>query len=216
MKRAIVIGNSPSVLEYEYGKFIDEYFDIVLRCNWYQINGYEKYVGTKTNIWFTRLSKTFVDAYKHPNKFHKLDNSVYDVDEYWLRVGSTFKGETDEFKRDMPNTVLRVKGHDIFLKNFDVNRITKAIPSNTMCIGLQLIQTASKVFDEVWSFGNTFHMENLPKGKLGRYHYYDLDSNTSILDEKNFRKHNYTKEMEILKGLNVNILEYKNGVEDLL
>lgn len=211
-KRAIVIGNSPSVLNYEIGKFIDE-FDVVLRCNWYQISGYEKYVGTKTNIWFFRFTNMFVDAFERPNKFHKLDSSVYGVDEYWIRTanrgGTVSEKRTNEFKQNIiKGNSKKNKGYGIFSKHFDTNRITKVIPTDTMCVGLQLVKTAAEVFDEVWSFGNTFHTEKLPLGKKGRYHYYDLDSGTSLLDKKKLRKHKYNTELDILRKLNVKIVEY--------
>jgi hypothetical protein len=53
-KSILLIGNGASVLQYEYGNLIDssfKEFDIpVVRFNNYQIEGYEKYVGTKTNV----------------------------------------------------------------------------------------------------------------------------------------------------------------------
>ena len=46
----IVIGNGSSVLDKEYGKIIDD-FEEVVRFNNFIIDGYEKYIGTKTTIW---------------------------------------------------------------------------------------------------------------------------------------------------------------------
>lgn len=51
-KKVILIGNGPSVIKNPKGLFIDK-FDIVIRFNSYVINGYEKFVGTKTDIWAT-------------------------------------------------------------------------------------------------------------------------------------------------------------------
>ena len=48
-KKCAVISNSPLLLEKNYGELIDRY-DVVIRCNRTQINGYEKNVGTKTDI----------------------------------------------------------------------------------------------------------------------------------------------------------------------
>ncbi len=50
----ILIGNGPSALEHEMGAVIDS-FDTVIRFNWFHIKGYEKYVGKKTDIWFTTV-----------------------------------------------------------------------------------------------------------------------------------------------------------------
>lgn len=46
----IIIGNGVSLLNYEAGKIIDSY-EKVIRLNNFVINGYEKNVGTKTNVW---------------------------------------------------------------------------------------------------------------------------------------------------------------------
>lgn len=46
--RVIVIGNSPKILETEYGDIIDN-FDVVIRLNSFNIKGYEKHTGKKTD-----------------------------------------------------------------------------------------------------------------------------------------------------------------------
>jgi hypothetical protein len=45
--KIVVVGNGPMP---DLGKMIDKY-DVVIRCNFYQISGFEKMVGTKTDIW---------------------------------------------------------------------------------------------------------------------------------------------------------------------
>lgn len=50
--KIIVIANGPNALKYDAGDVIDS-FDIVIRMNCYQIEGYEKQLGTKTDIWVT-------------------------------------------------------------------------------------------------------------------------------------------------------------------
>ena len=52
--KVLVVGNGPSLLNREMGEKINEY-DIVIRLNDYKIKGYEKYVGNKTDIWFTGM-----------------------------------------------------------------------------------------------------------------------------------------------------------------
>jgi hypothetical protein len=49
MPRAIIVGNARSLLSTKNGSLIDS-FDIVIRCNSFKIKGYEKHVGTKTDI----------------------------------------------------------------------------------------------------------------------------------------------------------------------
>lgn len=48
----IIVGNGTSLLDSENGNLIDSY-DVVLRFNMFEIAGYEKYVGTKTDIWYS-------------------------------------------------------------------------------------------------------------------------------------------------------------------
>ena len=51
-QRLIIVGNGSSVLDKENGSLIDS-FDNVVRFNSYKIKNFEKYVGTKTDIWIT-------------------------------------------------------------------------------------------------------------------------------------------------------------------
>jgi hypothetical protein len=55
MKNILLVGNGPSVKDQELGELIDSY-DRVVRFNWYHTEGYEKYVGAKTDIWFTTVA----------------------------------------------------------------------------------------------------------------------------------------------------------------
>jgi hypothetical protein len=47
--KVVLVGNSKSVLEQPMGSQIDQ-FDIVVRFNNFEINGYQEYVGRKTDI----------------------------------------------------------------------------------------------------------------------------------------------------------------------
>lgn len=66
MRDIILVGNGSTMLERKMGLEIDAH-DKVVRFNSFKIKGYEDYVGTKTNVWFT------------VNKAHI--NRVYDFDE---------------------------------------------------------------------------------------------------------------------------------------
>ena len=57
---AIVIGNGPSALLYEAGAEIDK-FDVVIRINRFHIKGFEKFVGSKTDIWATTYNKLLME-----------------------------------------------------------------------------------------------------------------------------------------------------------
>ena len=64
MKKILLVGNGSSMLDNKRKDLIDSY-DTVVRFNSYKIEGYEEYVGTKTDIWFTRnmLHINEIDVY---------------------------------------------------------------------------------------------------------------------------------------------------------
>ena len=49
--KVLIVGNSSIDKSKEVGSMIDQEFDIVIRMNRYRIEGYEEYLGTKTNTW---------------------------------------------------------------------------------------------------------------------------------------------------------------------
>jgi hypothetical protein len=50
----ILVGNGTSVLDSELGAEIDT-FGTVIRFNRFEVQGFEKHVGSKTDVWFTGL-----------------------------------------------------------------------------------------------------------------------------------------------------------------
>ncbi|NDB56776.1 hypothetical protein EB169_13235, partial [archaeon] len=48
-KRCAVVSNSGSLLDKSYGELIDSH-DVIIRCNRTVIEGYEKFVGSRTDI----------------------------------------------------------------------------------------------------------------------------------------------------------------------
>jgi len=73
-KKCAVISNSPLLLEKEYGNLIDSY-DVVFRCNRTHIQGYEKHVGTKTDLRIINIhfSKMIVDPVGSSKDSHYLE-----------------------------------------------------------------------------------------------------------------------------------------------
>lgn len=53
IERALLIGNGPSVLDYDAGELIDSFNGFVCRFNHCPTKGREKQIGTRTDIWFT-------------------------------------------------------------------------------------------------------------------------------------------------------------------
>ncbi len=72
--RAIVVGNSSTLLLKENGTLIDS-FDYVIRLNSYVTENYEKYCGSKTDIWVR--AKNHEIEYRDGTKFKEV----------WLKPG---------------------------------------------------------------------------------------------------------------------------------
>lgn len=194
--RAIIIGNSPSVLNYEYGEYIDS-FDIVIRCNWYKIKNFEKHVGTKTSIWSFAAGTEFVRILNSPTDTHYLEKEQdpHQFNELWIRHGQD--ASMKAFRKKYPD--LKYKQIPPSWKNY--------------CIGLASCKFALKELDvsEVWSFGNTFYLEKNKKG--GTFHYYDIHKGKSELDRLGKKVSESKKEnQKVLNNLPVKILE-KEGIK---
>ena len=58
-KSILIIGNGQSILNNDFQNQIDN-FDTVLRINNYKINGYEQFLGSKTDIWFNGANQNLV------------------------------------------------------------------------------------------------------------------------------------------------------------
>ena len=50
--KILLMGNGSSVMDNEFGKKIDNDFDLVYRINRFKTKGYEKNVGTRVDGWF--------------------------------------------------------------------------------------------------------------------------------------------------------------------
>jgi hypothetical protein len=84
MKRVILVGNGPSVLNKDNAELIDSY-DVVVRFNWFHIKGFEKQVGTKTDIWFTttsckeRIKQKYERIYEHSWQFDPEKDKTFNL-----------------------------------------------------------------------------------------------------------------------------------------
>ena len=79
MKKIILIGNGCEVLEKERGKEVDS-FDCVIRLGTYKTEGFEKYVGIKTDYCITAHWKLDLERLKTTKTFitFPVFNSFYD------------------------------------------------------------------------------------------------------------------------------------------
>lgn len=68
-KQIILVGNGPSVLQYEVGSLIDQ-FETVVRFNNYPSGNYEKHVGVKEDIWARNNALTVIK--RDPSPFRQI------------------------------------------------------------------------------------------------------------------------------------------------
>lgn len=109
-----VVGNGPSAIKYEVGSIIDK-FDKVVRFNSFQTDQYENCVGSKTDIWISRMSKrqptrselnipTIIISY---SSYISIESKVaekvidYDLNNYYCFNIETLKSLNVEYKTTM-------------------------------------------------------------------------------------------------------------------
>jgi len=89
----VLVGNGPAVLSRPLGLVIDS-FDVVIRFNNYQIQGFEKHVGTKTTLWSAFFHGSS-EPLRHNRIFcpHESDNPGTEAVEVY-RMASHFYNRT--------------------------------------------------------------------------------------------------------------------------
>ena len=79
-RQICIVGNGPSALKNKRGKMIDS-CDRVIRINDFVLEGYEEFIGSKTDVWFTGLGTQQLKREQAPCKrlfyyTHKRQNDV--------------------------------------------------------------------------------------------------------------------------------------------
>lgn len=67
--RILLVGNGSSLLDKEYSNIINTY-SIIVRFNSFRLSGYERFVGNRTDVWFT------VNRH-HFDKINSFDKVVF-------------------------------------------------------------------------------------------------------------------------------------------
>ena len=202
-KGAIVIGNSSTLLLQENGDLIDQ-FETVIRLNSYITEGYEKYVGTKTDIWVR--AKNHEIEYRDGRQFSEV----------WLKPGWN-KGNING----------RVTSHiGIPVYNSSESTIIDLPASNftgrSWTTGFCAIKFAIERFENVTVTGFNFY-SNIVEGSktIFRPHYYRSEApagyatalnltGLGTLKSGKYNRHNVGKEREevikLYKNKNLNLL----------
>lgn len=114
-KRIVIVGNGGSTLDHKNGNFIDD-SDIVIRIKKFTTEGFEPFVGSKTNIWITKWF-----CYK-PIQVKKIWlpflDPTCDISSYPIRLMNEFI-----FKNQFDDRVADLCKHDKYVNEIGRNNI---------------------------------------------------------------------------------------------
>ena len=180
----LIIANGESILNNDYGEFIDKH-PLVARINNYQIKGFEKQIGSKTDIWFNGAnSKLKLQSAKYSDIIVLMPSQVILKKEADLNghVSKRLKLNKEEY------TTVSLSNIQTFENQVGYNRLTT---------GLYSILWALKNYNEVIIHGFDFFQES-------KAHYYD-NSLSKLLIKNNIikkgQKHNNILEKQFVNNL---------------
>lgn len=134
--KIIIVGNGSSVLDKQNGELIDS-FENVLRFNKYAINGFEKNVGTKTNIWFNVLK---ISLYKNNWRLRVNYDEIY----FYYRFNGDVKWY-EQYLNYYKNTKISVKKIKESEVHKNMPKGVRIIPSSGLAAILNFINIYGKV-----------------------------------------------------------------------
>jgi hypothetical protein len=153
----IVVGNSASLLFNEFGEKIDS-FDVVVRLNSFEIEGYEKHVGTKTTIW----------ARTHGIELAQKDGSKFD--EVWLKPGWDTNYNKEEYNFYSKCPVLNWEKTQVFpLKTPRIDNLNCTTGFSAICTAMLRCK------DPITIVGFTFFTGREEDNSLPHPHYYTTE-----------------------------------------
>lgn len=144
--KVLIVGNGLSLLTKERKNIIDS-FDIVIRINDYEIEGYESFVGAKIDIWA-------VDTATFQNKIK--DIQTINIPEIWMLPSSAYGGEIEHFK----NILRTCRGSKYFVGTQEFAKALEKEVGHFPSTGLNVIKTAMKRFGGVIFIVGFDHFSN--------------------------------------------------------
>lgn len=81
----LLVGNGDQILSAENGKKIDKWPGYVCRFNRFVTGGYERYTGTKTDIWITRGEMKGAEGWFHTNplKLYFINHACDGIEDFY-------------------------------------------------------------------------------------------------------------------------------------
>ena len=206
MKRAetcAVISSSPTLLDNDYGKLIDQY-DVVVRCNKAFVNGYEKYVGSKTNIRF--INNHITDYLVNPSYWASHPAFVKETTWETIPFETILDGEVLIYTHAVPsheNLCSTLPGYEFHdMRKFAPYAYSE--PGKRLTTGGNAIYTCSNIFEKVDCFCFEFFSSANPRDvkTQDRIHYFE-----EVKDWGGGTSHNFDIENKFLQNIdNVNFI----------
>ncbi len=141
-KKIILVGNGTDAVSREAGEQIDS-FDVVVRFNNFKIEGYEKNVGTKTDIWATRMCDTIDHTGKDENDFKII--SVMNYCKWTRYMYPLIPKWYDRY----PNMeIIRPETVKQYSREFDYDPL-----KNWLTVGYIMIKYFLEQYDKVYLYG---------------------------------------------------------------
>lgn len=190
-KTCAVVSNSGDLINHEYGEFIDSH-DVVIRCNWSLIDGYEKNVGTRTDIRVTcihlaRLIHDFESVSKDSHYREcfpawsklKIDELIYDDEVIILQPNANM------YKNGIQS---RLNGNEVYALSDIANGGIFDYRGTDLGTGLIAILIASQLFESVSCFCFDFFQKS-------KEHYFEkINTDISV-------SHNHEYEYNLSRSL---------------
>ncbi len=156
-----VVGNSGILLEKELGSEIDKH-DLVIRCNLARVEGYEKYVGSKTSIRCI-AGKSFWHDLK--NKFSAFDtNYIPSLNETIIVKANPLNNAVQGAVRNFNSSNTIHYFNDSF-----INYCNSLCKSSDVTVGFCAVILACAFSNQVSTYGFNFFKEK----DWGKKHYFE-------------------------------------------
>tara|TARA_B100000614_G_scaffold262903_1_gene299955 strand:- start:115056 stop:117086 length:2031 start_codon:yes stop_codon:yes gene_type:complete len=179
--RYLLIGNGPSVLDQELGTVIDDFDGLVVRFNDYRTNGWERYVGSRTDVWWTTI------FYPHPQKL----NATYREVSFVSMKSGARRNDYESLKEHFPslNWIVKHKVFEEIGEQFRHLSESEASSTGAVCAAYLLAQG-----HEVWLHGfDCFDPNTL--------HHYYFTANAFNDNQKKICSHNHEYEKKFFDNI---------------
>jgi hypothetical protein len=161
-KSCIVVASGGSVLDNEFGDEIDK-FDLIVRTNQAKFEGFEKHVGSRTDV-------RFLSHKSFGNTLSNIDFSEYDINYVNNSNSHLIIRSAGNIGSMIPGFALNKDGKNTFsILDLDYNTyLDRQLNTGHWCtVGFSAVHTMMDLGCEVYIYGFDFYKESTS------YHYYE-------------------------------------------